>query len=77
MTDEQDIKALQQLPVGWDGYQGRPVSEGSCHLAIKIAEALKGVVDADAQFVPGADGDIQVEYHHKDFIVEIYIQVNL
>ncbi len=61
------------LEPGWDGYRGISVSRDNCNLANRIAGALEDVIKDNPQFIPGGDGSIQVEYHGKEHIVEIYI----
>ena len=66
------LDVLTSLPVGWDGYQGKPVDPRAAKMALEIAEALPGY---SWQAVPGDSGDVQLEYHGCGFDIEINIAV--
>ena len=61
MITEEDLKSLENLPEGWDGYRGKKVTRE----ALKTASALC--------IVPTNSGGVQIELHSGDSIVEIEI----
>lgn len=65
------LDELTSLPVGWDGYLGRPVSFQCAHFVANMLERLC-VPDVPApSLVPGSDGSLQVEWHRNNFDVEL------
>ena len=62
---------LTSLPVGWDGYIGRPVTFSCAFFAANLIERLYVVGVPPPQLVPGGDGTIQLEWHRNKFDVEI------
>lgn len=62
---------LTSLPLGWDGYAGKPVSFECAQFAANLIERLfiKGV--RAPQLVPGSDGTLQIEWHQNQFDIEI------
>jgi hypothetical protein len=68
------ILALSDLSIGWDGYQGKPVSQGNVILAVEVLgriAPLKGV--PLPSIVPMSNGGIQFEWHRKDWDLEVAI----
>lgn len=64
---------LTALPIGWDGYAGRPVSFACAQFAAALIERLY-ISSLDApQLVPVADGSLRLEWHQNQFDVEIDI----
>ena len=67
------LRALRDLPMGWDGHDGSPLSYG---VAVFSAELLKGIYcdgAPDPSLVPGSDGSLQIEWHCCGYDVEIAV----
>lgn len=65
------LNELTSLPIGWDGYTGRPVS---FQCAFFVANMLERLCRSDVpapSLVPGGDGSLQVEWHRNRFDVEL------
>ncbi len=68
------LEELQNLPIGWDGYQGVAVKPEVATLAFTICETANlGVPSC----VPGADGSLQLEWHRGGLDIEIDIPTDL
>jgi hypothetical protein len=65
------LNELTALPVGWDGYAGRPVSFDSAYFTVNMLERLNTDGVPVPSIVPGSDGSLQVEWHRKMFDVEL------
>lgn len=65
------LSQLTALPVGWDGYMGRPVSFQCANFAANILVRLCRSNVPAPSLVPGADGSLQIEWHRNKFDVEI------
>lgn len=62
---------LTALPVGWDGYDGKPVSfQCASFAAAVLAKLFQNGVPAPS-LVPGADGSLQIEWHRNGYDVEL------
>ncbi len=66
-----DLVALER---GWDGYGGGPVSFENANFALRMLEASCGIEAPAPQIVPGAAGDLQVEWHIGGTDVELDIR---
>jgi len=66
----QDLIALE---VGWDGYQGEPVSFENAVFALRVLESICSNHDPIPQIVPGAGGDLQIEWHTHMADIELHI----
>ena len=62
---------LTSLPVGWDGYVGRPVSFNCAHFAVTILDRLFADGVPAPQLVPGGDGTLQIEWHRMGYDIEL------
>jgi len=67
---QEKIKELTSLEIGWDGYNGVPVSQKLADIASNL---LKELPNENWQLVPGSDGSIQIEIHKKYYSIEIDI----
>lgn len=65
------LDELTSLPVGWDGYNGRPVSCQTAHFVINMLERLCQDGVPAPHLVPGSDGSLQVEWHRNNYDVEL------
>lgn len=65
------LDELTSLPVGWDGYMGRPVSFQCANFVAKMLERLHRDNVPAPSLVPGSDGSLQVEWHRNNFDVEL------
>ena len=57
------LDELVRLERGWDGYCGVSVSFENAHFTLRMLEATCGFNAPAPQIVPGAEGDLQVEWH--------------
>lgn len=62
---------ITSLPIGWDGYNGRPVSFTCASFAAKLLEGLYVEGLSAPDLVPGSDGTLQIEWHKNKFDIEI------
>lgn len=60
---EEKLSRLQELPIGWNGYNGGPVSPDA-------AQAIRSFINA-LTIVPGSDGSAQLEVHARGISLEI------
>ena len=67
------IQELIRLPVGWDGYAGRPVKFETGMFTCKMLNALWRWDTPVPQIVPGPSGDLQIEWHMQDNTVELHV----
>lgn len=68
---EERLDELTALPVGWDGYAGRPVSFVVAYFVANMLERLCQDNVPAPSLVPGSDGSLQVEWHRNMFDVEL------
>ena len=73
MRVTQNLESLVALKPGWDGYRGEPVSLQNAFLAIRILENLYSDSLPLPQIVPGAKGDLQVEWLTHVADIELHI----
>ncbi|MCW5684267.1 MAG: hypothetical protein KIT85_07705 [Pseudolabrys sp.] len=69
----QRLNELVRLPRGWDGYHGGPVAFSNAHFALRMLEAVCGMGSPAPQIVPGADGDLQIEWHTDSAVIELHV----
>ena len=80
MTQKMDklknrLEELKQLELGWDGYRVRPVSSENAQFALNMIESIfEGDKQNTLQFVPGANGAIQVEWHNMKGDIELLVK---
>lgn len=67
------LEKLVRLPVGWDGYSGQPVGLLNANFALRMLEAMYGSSAGFPQFVPGIDGDLQIEWHTMQGDIELHV----
>lgn len=67
------LEKLVRLPVGWDGYSGQPVSLLNANFALQMMDTMCGSTAGSPQFVPGVDGDLQIEWHTLLGDVELHV----
>jgi hypothetical protein len=67
------LEKLVRLPVGWDGYSGQPVGLLNANFALQMLDTMCGSNAGSPQFVPGADGDLQIEWHTLLGDVELHV----
>lgn len=71
---ETRLNELVALPRGWDGYSGAPVSFANANFAVKVLEAVCGPLTPAPQIVPGSDGDLQLEWHFPNGLIELHVR---
>jgi hypothetical protein len=70
---ERRLSELRSLPSGWDGYQGRAVSEKtSVHVHALLAACLSPT-GRYPSIVAGSSGDVQVEWHWGGVDLEVEV----
>lgn len=67
------LNELVLLGQGWDGYRGVPVSFVNANFALRMLEAVCGADAPYPQIVPGADGDLQIEWHTRSADIEVHV----
>jgi len=65
---------LIQLPLGWDGYEGIPVSLPNAYFAVRMLEAVCRINTPPPQIVPLSDGGLQIEWHTLKEDIEIQVR---
>lgn len=68
------LDELVALSPGWDGYSGLPVSFSNANFAVKVLEAVCGPLTPAPQIVPGSDGDLQLEWHSPEGVIELHVR---
>jgi hypothetical protein len=68
---ESKFNELTALRVGWDGYNGQPVSFTCASFAAKLLERLYDDVLPLPSLVPGSDGTLQFEWHINQYDLEV------
>ena len=68
------FEELVRLPLGWDGYRGRPISLACASFTAQILVRLCRSELAPPALVPGSDGSIQIEWHENGYDVELDVQ---
>lgn len=67
------LEKLVRLPVGWDGYSGQPVGLLNANFALQMLDRICGPNAGSPQFVPGVDGDLQIEWHTLHGDIELHV----
>lgn len=67
------LQALVQLPVGWDGYKAPPVTLENVYFTLQMLKAICPAEMDAPQIVPGSRGDLQVEWHAGDTVIELHV----
>lgn len=68
---QERLNELTSLPIGWDGYKGRPVSFQCACFVLNMLERLYQYNVPAPNLVPGSDGSLQIEWHRNMFDVEL------
>jgi len=64
---------LVTLEIGWDGYRAKPVAYANAVYAQKLLDEVCEEDTKVPSVVPGANGDLQLEWHVPGYDVEIHI----
>lgn len=67
------LKVLIDLPLGWDGYQGRPISFVNASFALHMLNNICKLETRAPQIVPGPAGDLQIEWHTLQGDIELHV----
>jgi len=67
------LNELVALQSGWDGYDGIAVTFENAYFAVGILDACCRGDDPTPQIVPGASGDLQIEWHLEKGDIELHI----
>jgi hypothetical protein len=70
---KEQLQDLISLKIGWDGYQGEPVSFENANFALRVLEAICFDDTPTPQIVPGTGGDLQIEWHTHVTEIELHI----
>lgn len=68
------LEKLVKLERGWDGYHGIPVSFENAEFALQILKTTCGFNASPPQIVPGASGDLQIEWHTERTDIELHVR---
>ncbi len=68
------LNELVRLDRGWDGYRGLPVSFENANFALRMLEATCRADAPVPQIVPGANGDLQIEWHAQNTDIELHVR---
>lgn len=68
------LQDLIHLPMGWDGYRGQPVSFANANFALQMLNVICGPDTRAPQIVPGAEGDLQIEWHTLQGDLELHVK---
>lgn len=69
----EQLQDLLTLEVGWDGYQGEPVSFENATFALRVLEAICFYQTPTPHIVPGTNGDLQIEWHTHVAEIELHV----
>lgn len=70
----QRLEELIRLEHGWDGYQGQAVSLENAVFALSMLDATCEEDTPPPQIIPGASGDLQIEWHTIHGDVELLVR---
>lgn len=73
-TVVQQLNELGELERGWDGYRAGPVRFDTANFALRLLEAACREDTPAPQIVPGADGDLQLEWHLATGDIELHVR---
>lgn len=62
------------LPSGWNGYGAPPVSFQTADFALRMLETICATSAPAPQIVPGANGDLQLEWHLTGGDLELHVR---
>lgn len=68
------LQELIRLPLGWDGYDGIPVSFANAFFAFQVLESTCRSGTPPPSIVPGSGGDLQIEWHLGRGEIELYVR---
>lgn len=68
------LQELLRLEYGWDGYYGMPVRLENAVFALRMLEAACDADTTAPQIVPGAEGDLQIEWHTLSGDLELHVK---
>lgn len=67
------LDELCALGPGWDGYSAPPISFSNANFALSMLASACPLDAAAPQIVPGANGDLQIEWHTDTGDIELHI----
>jgi hypothetical protein len=68
------LNHLCRLPIGWNGYGAGPVNFNTANFALRLLESVCNASTPVPSIVPGASGDLQIEWHLEAGDVELHIR---
>ncbi|MGA8169573.1 MAG: hypothetical protein WB816_01855 [Methylocystis sp.] len=68
------LEDLCKLPMGWDGYDAPPIAFENALFAAEMLVAMCPLSAPEPAIVPGAEGDLQVEWLTEDVDIELRIR---
>jgi hypothetical protein len=71
---EARMQELIRLEEGWDGYRGRAVNFNSAVFAFRVLESACTPDMPAPEIVPGASGDLQLEWHFPTGEIEVHVR---
>ena len=67
------LTELLRLDHDWDGYEGQPVSLENAMVALQLLDCICCADSVAPQIVPGARGDLQIEWHSWIGDIELHV----
>ncbi len=67
------IVKLRCLPVGWDGYKGRPLTHANAIITASMLSVICRAGTPAPALVPLPSGGVQIEWHRGHFDLEITV----
>lgn len=67
------LNSLTKLSIGWDGYNGKPVTFENAHFAMRVLSSICQNHTEAPLIVPGVSGDLQIEWHTTKGDIELHI----
>lgn len=67
------LQTLIRLPIGWDGYSGKPVDLSTADFTLRMLESVCPSGVPAPSIVPGIEGDVQVEWHTERGDIELHV----
>jgi hypothetical protein len=68
------LAVLTKLPDNWNGYGAGPVSFHVSNFAANMVASACPHHSQEPQIVPGADGDLQIEWHSLEYDIELHVR---
>jgi hypothetical protein len=67
------LDAVSDLRAGWDGASAPAITDEAVAGAVSVINEVMGSDTPAPSIVPTSDGGLQLEWHHADHEVELYV----